>query len=621
MRIEAEGPVGLAAQRLSIIDLESGQQPVRNETGTVWITFNGEIYNYRELRQGLIKRGHRMRGASDTEVVLHLYEEVGADVVDHLRGMFAFAIWDGDRRRLLLARDRLGQKPLFYAWDGESRFVFASEIKAILASLHAKPPLNLAALDDYLSLRFVPSPDTMFTGISKLPAGHRLILDVRDGAARPKMDVERYWTLEYIPKISIREEDAVVEIGRLLEDAVRSHMVSDVPIGAFLSGGMDSSLVVALMAAVGGEPPSTFAIGVREQDFNELGFAAQVAAHCGTRHSAETVSPDLVRLLPKMIFHLEEPSDPIAACMYHAAALAAKHVKVVLTGDGGDEIFAGFDRYGGFPLVRYYAALPTPIRRGLLGPVIRRLPETAGYKTFAQKARWLHELAFHEGGRRYAQATLFFRFGEGNKGGLYSDEMVARLAGRDAAASIVEGFDSAVANSDLDRMLSADISNRLPEHSLMLVDRMTMLHSLEARSPFLDHELAEFVAHLPTRLKIHRGRLKYILRKAAEPYLPEPILRRPKQGFMFPLGYWMKGPLEPVLRRFISGSALVEAGILRRDAMTRLLDEHLAHHADHHVRLWMLLNVEVWYRMYLSGWSDGTLDSMLESPVDAPAVF
>jgi asparagine synthase (glutamine-hydrolysing) len=615
--VEVLDDIGLAARRLSIIDLAGGHQPIHNEDRTAWIAFNGEIYNYRELRRELLERNHRFQTSTDTEVVLHLYEEFGERVVERLRGMFALAIWDARRRRLLLARDRFGQKPLYYAWDG-GRFLFASEIKAILSSLSRPPDLNIGALDDFLTLRFVPSPDTMFEGVHKLAPGHRLTLDVsRDGS--PRVDARRYWNLDYLPKRKLGEHEAIEEVRRLLRDAVESHLVSDVPLGAFLSGGMDSSVVVAMMAEIMEQPVSTFAIGVKEQDFNELGFAGQVARSCGTKHHEETVWPDLVKLLPQIVYHLEEPSDPIAACMYHAAALAARHVKVVLTGDGGDEVFAGFDRYYGFGQVRYYAALPAVVRRLLLGPILGALPDSAGYKTFAQKARWAHNLSFHEGGRRYAEATAFFRFGMGEKAGVFSDETAARVAGRDAAETIVEAFESANAGADLDRMLYADIVTRLPEHSLMLTDRMTMLHSLEGRSPFLDHQLAEFVASLPTGLKLKGGRLKYLLREAAEPYLPREILRRPKQGFMFPLGYWMKGPLVPVIEHLFDSSVLVDAGVFRRDGMKRLLDEHRADKADHHVRLWMLLNLEVWYRMYFLGQPVGELCEMLEGQVEARA--
>ncbi|HVR97261.1 MAG TPA: asparagine synthase (glutamine-hydrolyzing) [Thermoanaerobaculia bacterium] len=605
------GETGLAMRRLSIIDVAGGHQPIANEDSTVWVVFNGEIYNHRELRRGLTERGHQLRTDSDTEVIVHLYEERGERAVDELRGMFAFALWDTRRRKLLLARDRFGQKPLFYRFDGR-RFLFGSEIKAILRATQQRPELDLRALDEYLTLRFIPSPRTLFTGIRKLPPAHLLVLDASGVGERPErpegglqaapaIEVRRYWQLSYLPKRKAREPEIIDEARERIREAVESHLIADVPVGAFLSGGMDSSLVVAMMSELMGERVKTFAIGVEDQDFNELPYARVVADHCRTEHHEEVVCPDMVQLLPRMVYHLDEPSDPIAACMYHSAALAARHVKVVLTGDGGDEVFAGYDRYFGFRWTGFYAALPEAVRRYLLGPAIYALPDKAGYKNLAQRARWIHELSFHAGGRRYAQATAFFRFGQEGKGGLYTEDVAAQLAGLDPMESVVRGFEEAQANDDLDRMLAADIATRLPEHSLMLTDRMTMAQSLEGRSPFLDHRLAEFIASLPVDMKLRGKTLKYLLRRVAASYLPEPILKRPKQGFMFPLAYWIKGPLQPVLRRLLDDGAVIEAGIFRRAAIERLLAEHLAHKADHHVRLWLILNVEVWYRLFVLG--------------------
>jgi asparagine synthase (glutamine-hydrolysing) len=622
------GEAALAMRRLSIIDLERGHQPIANEDRSAWIVFNGEIYNHRELRRDLLRRGHAFRTESDTEAILHLYEERGERCVDELRGMFAFAIWDVRRRRLLLARDRFGQKPLFYRFDGR-RFLFASEIKSILAasgSDAARPELDLQSLDEYLTLRFIPSPRTLFQGIRKLPPAHLLVLDASDVEPRggtiavaPTIEVKRYWQLRYHPKRGDREAELVDEARERVREAVDSHMISDVPVGAYLSGGMDSSLVVALMSELREEPIQTFAVGVDDAGFNELPWAAQVARHCGTDHHEEVVWPDMVELLPQMVHHLDEPSDPIAACMYHAAALASRHVKVVLTGDGGDEVFAGYDRYFGFRWVGLYAALPEPVRRWLLGPAIHAMRDSSAYKNITQRARWMHDLSFHEGGRRYAQATAFFRFGQEGKGGLYAPDIAARLADVDSMDSVVRGFEEAEAREDLDRMLQADIATRLPEHSLMLSDRMTMAHSLEARSPLLDHRLAEFVASLPTHLKMRGRRLKYLLRRVAEPYLPPAILERPKQGFMFPLGYWMKGPLLPVLRHLLDSSTLIEEGIFRREPVARLVDEHVANRADHHVRLWMILNVEIWYRMYVRGESLPDLAGLLKERLGSAA--
>ncbi len=604
------GEAGFAMRRLSIIDLTRGHQPISNEDGSVWIVFNGEIYNHRELRRNLVARGHFFKTDSDTEVILHLYEDRGERVVDDLRGMFAFAIWDVRRRKLLLARDRFGQKPLYYRFDGR-RFLFASEIKAILAAAGPEAPraeLDLQSLDEYLTLRFIPSPRTLFQGIRKLPPAHLLVLDAsglepRQGfiTAAPTIEVRRYWRLRYEPKRGDREAELVDEARERVRDAVESHLVADVPVGAYLSGGMDSSLVVAMMAELRDEPVKTFAVGVEDPQFNELPYAQAVAAYYRTDHYEEMVWPDMVQLLPSMVWHLDEPSDPIAACMYHAASLASRHVKVVLTGDGGDEIFAGYDRYFGFRWVSLYAALPAPVRRYLLGPALNVLRDSSAYKNLTQKARWVHDLSFHEGGRRYAQATAFFRFGQEGKGGLYAPGVVTELADADPMESVVRGFDEAEARDDLDRMLQADISTRLPEHSLVLSDRMTMARSLEARSPLLDHHLAEFVASLPAHLKMRGRSLKYLMRRVAAPYLPAEILKRPKQGFMFPLGYWMKGPLLPVIKHLLSRSTLVEEGIFRREPIERLVEEHVTHRADHHVRLWMILNVEVWYRMYVRG--------------------
>ncbi len=601
------GETGLAMRRLSIIDVAGGHQPIANEDSTVWVVFNGEIYNHRELRRDLVARGHQLRTDSDTEVIIHLYEEKGERAVDELRGMFAFALWDSRRRKLLLARDRFGQKPLFYRFDGR-RFLFGSEIKSILQASPERPELDLRALDEYLTLRFIPSPRTLFTGIRKLPPAHLLVLDASGVGERlealqaaPSIEVRRYWQLSYVPKRRVREPEIVEEARERIREAVESHLIADVPVGAFLSGGMDSSLVVAMMAELTGERVKTFAIGVEDQGFNELPYARMVADHCRTDHHEEVVCPDMVQLLPRMVYHLDEPSDPIAACMYHSAALAARHVKVVLTGDGGDEVFAGYDRYFGFHWTSFYAALPEAVRRYLLGPAIYALPDKAGYKNLVQKARWVHDLSFHEGGRRYAQATAFFRFGQEGKGGIYTEDVAGQLQGLDPMESVIRGFEEAQAGDDIDRMLAADIATRLPEHSLMLTDRMTMAQSLEGRSPFLDHRLAEFMASLPVGMKLRGKTLKYLLRRVAASYLPEPILKRPKQGFMFPLASWIKGPLQPVLRRLLDEGAVIEAGIFRREAIERLLDEHLAHKADHHVRLWLILNVEVWYRLFVLG--------------------
>ena len=624
------GEAGLAMRRLSIIDLARGHQPIANEDGSAWIVFNGEIYNHRELRRDLLARGHLfqhrqrhrghpppLRGARRARA-----STICAGCSPSPSGTpgAASSCW----RATASARSPCSGASTAGASSSAPR---SRRILAAGGPDGPRPELDLRSLDEYLTLRFIPSPRTLFQGIRKLPPAHLLVLDAshveppRSGTWRPRPRSRCGATggCATRPSGAITRPRSIEEAGERIREAVESHMISDVPVGAYLSGGMDSSLVVAMMAEMRDEPIQTFAVGVDDQQFNELPYARMVAEHCGTRHHEEMVWPDMVELLPSMVHHLDEPSDPIAACMYHAASLASRHVKVVLTGDGGDEIFAGYDRYFGFRWVNLYAALPEGVRRYLLGPAVYAMHDSSAYKNITQKARWVHDLSFHEGGRRYAQATAFFRFGQEGKGGLYAPDVAARLAEIDPMESVIRGFDEAEARNDLDRMLQADISTRLPEHSLMLSDRMTMARSLEARSPFLDHRLAEFVATLPASFKMRGKTLKYLLRRVAAPYLPETILKRPKQGFMFPLGYWMKGPLLPVLRHLLATSTLIEEGIFRREPIERLVAEHVANRADHHVRLWMILNVEIWYRMYVRGESMEDLSGLLRERLGSKA--
>jgi asparagine synthase (glutamine-hydrolysing) len=593
--IYVEGRIGLGSRRLSIIDLETGRQPVSNEDGSIRTVFNGEIYNYRELRRELEARGHVFATRSDTEVLVHLYEEQGERCVEKLEGMFAFAIWDERRGRLLLARDPLGQKPLFYAFD-DGELLFASEIKSILAARRQAPELDPEALHHYLSLRFVPPPGTMFRGIAKLPAGHYLVFD------RGALRIERYWQLDFRAKSELAEEELLETLEDRLSRTVVSHLVSDVPVGALLSGGLDSGMIVALMARAGAGPFETFSIGVAEQSFNELPFARMVAESCGTRHVEETVDLDLLSLLPEMTRALDEPSDPIAACMYHAARLASRHVKVVLGGDGGDELFAGFDRYLGVAQLSRIGSLPRLLLRGLLAPALAVLPENPAYKSATQKLRWLHRLAaVPDLARRYAAATEFFRFSHSQKSEILGGELWREVGELDSAAVLVRHFEEAPADDPVDRMLYTDYMTRLPEHTLMLSDRTSMAHGLEMRSPWVDAGLVRFLATFPPRMKIRGRRLKYALRQLGRGYLPRGITERRKQGFMFPLAFWFRDELYPFVKTFLAESHTVRDGILRGAAVGRLVEEHRGRKVDHHARLWMLLNLEVWYRVFLLG--------------------
>jgi asparagine synthase (glutamine-hydrolysing) len=587
--------IGLGNRRLSIIDLSSGRQPISNEDGTIWIVYNGELYNFPALRRELEASGHIFRTNSDTEAIVHLYEDLGERCVEKLSGMFAFAIWDEKAEKLLLARDRIGQKPLFYSQDGDD-FLFGSEIKAILALDHRAPEIDPLAMHDYLSLRFIAPPRTIFKHIKKLPPAHTLVYH------NGQTTIRQYWQLSFREKLGMSEAEILEALPERLKSTIASHLLSDVPVGAFLSGGLDSSLLVAVLGRDLGLKPQTFSIGVDESDFDETPYARIVAEMYGTRHSEQRVQADLIRSLPRMIWHLDEPSDPIAACMFQAAQLASQQVKVVLGGDGGDELFAGFDRYVGSRYISWYSLMPRALREGLMGPMLDSLPDSFTYKSWTQKLRWVHHLSMQaNAAQQYAEATCFFRFTHQGKKELYSDQLWRELGELHSTDAITGPFNQAEADTLLDRMLYTDFVTRLPEHSLMLTDRMTMAHGLEARAPFLDHELVEFLAMVPAHIKVQNARPKYLMRKLAKAYLPDPIVQREKQGFMFPIAYWFRTTLFPFISNTLLQSHFVKEGMFKKESIERLLTEHLNNRQDHHVRLWMLLNLEFWHQIYIEG--------------------
>jgi asparagine synthase (glutamine-hydrolysing) len=591
--VHVEEGVGFGFRRLAIIDLVTGRQPIANEDGSVRVMLNGEIYNYREIRPRLEKLGHRLRTVSDTEVLVHLYEEHGADLVDFLRGMFAFAVWDRNRRRLLLARDHLGQKPLFWARDGE-RLYFASEIKAILAVAPRFRELDPRALDEYLTLRVISDPRSMFAGIRKLPPAHVLTWESGETATR------RYWDLRFEPKQTLSEEDALVALDEVVRDSVSAHLVSDVPLGSFLSGGIDSGIIAAVAQSLIGEPLMTFSGSVPYRDFDEAPAAAAVARHCGTRHHEYRIDGDIICQLPTLVHHLDEPSDPLSACMYHLARETRREVKVALGGDGGDERFGGYDRYYGMHYVRRYSRLPAPFRRHVIRRILDLAPTGAWYKSLSHRLRWMDELARVDGGRRYSRALSYFYFTPRFRDRLYTDVFRSLVEGFDSEESIIAWYeDPTRVKEDLDRMLLADSMVREPNHPVMLLDRMTMAHGLEARSPFLDHRVAEFAATLPVDLKVRGRRRRYLQMRLAERYLPKEVLRRPKQGFASGLPYLMGRQFHALFRHFLPNAHLVEAGYLRPDEIHELLRSHFAGQADHGNRLWLLLNAELWHRIRL----------------------
>lgn len=604
----------LGHRRLSIIDLAGGRQPLRNAEGTVWLVCNGEIYNYRQLRQELEQDGHRFLTHSDCEVIIGLYERHGERLVQHLRGMFAFALWDTRKRRLVVGRDHLGQKPLYYMRDRRG-FAFASEIKALLAYDAGPPRMNLAALDQYLALRLIDAPLSMYEGIHKLPPGHVLTLD-----ASNTLRIRRYWDLNHQPPLAGTEEQLLDQLEAKIEESLRLHLVSDVPVGAFLSGGMDSSLLVAMLSrSIGIRDLQTFTMGLDYERFDEAPAARTVAQLFGTHHHEEKVRPEMTALLPDLLWALDEPSDPLSLCTYLLAQFTRRHVKVVIGGDGGDELFGGYDRYYGVLYAGHYGKVPAILRRKVLAPAFSLIPESGWYKSVGHQLRWLHRLSFHHGSARYAASLTYFYFDREWRRSLFAPEIRERWLQLDAEAAIRDPHDRSE-GGPLDRMLYADSKVRLPNHPVMITDRICMAHGLEARSPFMDHELAEFAARLPAHLKVRGGTLRYIQRRLAARYLPPQILNRPKQGFSSALPYLLQTEYARLYDRCLAASYLVRDRILDGTTIARLLAEHSSKRADHGNRLWLLINAELWYRMGILGQSKEDLREEISMGTDLKSV-
>ena len=584
--IHVEPGVGLGMRRLSIIDLSGGRQPIHNETSTIWVVFNGEIYNYRELRAELESHGHHFATSSDTETIVHAYEQWGEDVFRRLRGMFGIALWDRPNRTLLLGRDRAGQKPLHYA-ERRGRLYFASEIKSLLAAGAVEPSLDLGALDHYLTFLYTPRDASIFEGVRKLPPAH--YLRWRDGRA----EVKPYWQVADRETFQGSDADAVDALGTVLQDAVRSHMVSDVPLGAFLSGGVDSSAVVGMMARAsspGGQPVKTFSIGFDEPEFDELEHARTVAKHFGTDHHEFIVRPDGLSILDDLIGHFDEPfADSSAIPTWYVSEIARRHVTVVLSGDGGDELFGGYDRYLPHPRVAQFDRLPVPGLRAAASVAWPLLPHGAKGKNF------LRHVALDPAGR-YLDSIALFHSDE--RAALYSDDVRTQLRA-DSETALARHFDRFAALPHDSRMMRFDFETYLPEDVLTKVDRMSMAHSIESRVPLLDNEVIDFAATLPARFKIRNGRRKYILKETLRTLLPDSILNRRKQGFGVPLGTWFRGGLTDLFSDVLESPRAKQRGYFEPAFVSRLLREHLAGTRDHTLRLWQLLVFELWHRHYL----------------------
>jgi len=581
-----EGDVAIGMRRLSIIDIASGQQPISNEDGTIWIVFNGEIYNFAELRADLIARGHRFKTNSDTETIVHLYEEDGERCVERLRGMFGFAIWDRRENKLFLARDRAGKKPLHYTMVGET-LVFGSEIKSLLQFPGVERRANAEAVSDYLSFGYVPDPQTAFRGIHRLPPGHTLTF--RNG----RMTTRRYWDFQYDQtEQPPREERFYVErLRELIAEAVRIRLVSEVPLGAFLSGGVDSSTVVAMMARAMDQPVKTFSIGFSEASFDELKYARLTAERYRTDHHEFIVTPDVCRLVEEIVWHHDEPfADASSIPTYVVSKMAREFVTVILSGDGGDELFAGYERYLVHQGRNRFERIPRWFRRGVMLPLSRALPRAAYGKQF------LRNISLPDGAR-FVDSLSYF--GADAKRSLLGDAIKRELNGHDSSTAFERLFAEPRSADQIERLLYLDSKTYLPGDILTKVDRMSMAHSIEARVPLLDHELIEFVETIPSNLKLRGQTTKHILKQAMADLIPNEIIHRPKMGFGVPLRKWLNNELRELLYDTLTDRRARERGLLNPRAVLALLDEHARGRRDNSLHLWGLLNLELWHRSFI----------------------
>jgi asparagine synthase (glutamine-hydrolysing) len=578
--------VGLAMRRLAVIDLNTGDQPIPNEDQSIWIVFNGEIYNFPDLRTDLEKHGHHFHTRTDTECVVHLYEEYGTDCVQRLRGMFAFALWDVKKQTLLIARDRLGKKPLYYTIQ-EGTLYFASELSSLFAALPQKPPVDMQAIDLYLSLQYIPEPRTAYEGIFALLPAHTLLWH------HGSVTAERYWQLAYEPKHSGAEEALAEELRQRVKEAVRLRLISDVPLGAHLSGGIDSSVVVAMMAEASSGPVKTFTVNFDETEFSEVNYARAVAQRYGTEHHEFTLTfDDIPGAVETVIAHTGAPfADPSALPSLYLSRLTRQHVTVALNGDGGDEAFAGYHRYWLDPWANRYARLPGFLARGLIPALAGWLPEGADRPVGRNLVGGLKRLGqVVDTDKRASLLRWGSYFPPALKRKLWK-EPYQGLDLRRAETDLAAAFDSASARSFLDRTLYTDITSYLPGDLLVKADRMTMANSLEGRSPFLDHELMEWAARLPENLRLRGGKGKYLLRKAFKAYLPENVQTRGKQGFGVPVGAWLRGPLSVWAEQLVREQLTVwfEPAVLGQ-----LFKEHRSGRVNHGKRLWALAALAVW---------------------------
>ncbi|HMS60907.1 MAG TPA: asparagine synthase (glutamine-hydrolyzing) [Solirubrobacteraceae bacterium] len=583
-----DGGVMLGMRRLAIIDVAGGDQPRFSEDGSVAVVFNGEIYNHRELRAGLLARGHVLSSDADTEVIAHLWEEHGPDCVTHLRGMFAVAIWDAGRRELLLARDRLGKKPLYWS-DAGGILRFGSEPRVVLQDPDVPRDVDPVAIDAFLVNQYVPHDLCAFAALHKLPPASRLHWRPGDGA--PVID--RYWHLDYEPKDRLELPEAAERVRELLLEATRLRLMSDVPLGAFLSGGTDSAAVVAAMARTSAEPVRTFSVAFADAEFDETPYARMVAERYGTDHQRLEVGPLDAGLLPRLAWHFGEPfADPAALPTYQLSELARAHVTVALSGDGGDESFAGYRRY--WQLARTLPAerVPAPARRAAARALAAVAGGTEGRSALPRAARLAHRLTLSPAAR---YSDLFRYLTDADRDRLYTDEFRAAVAGRDPLAHVEAAWATRPGSAPVDRLMAVDLDTYLPDDLLPKVDVTSMAHSLEVRAPLLDHVLVEEAARMPVALKLRGTDGKVVLREAVRPWLPDGLLDRPKQGFAVPLERWLREELRDLPELVLLDPRATERGLFRPGAVRALIEEH-RDGTDRSAQLWALINLELWFR-------------------------
>lgn len=584
------GPsAGLGHRRLSIIDLSpSGHQPMSNEDATLWMVFNGEVYNFRELRTALEEGGHRFKSNSDSEAFLHAYEEYGEECLGHIRGMFAFAIWDEKKNRLFAGRDRLGKKPFLYYFD-KGRFCFASEFSSLLKSGFVPREIDRQAIHNYLTLGYVPAPSAVFKGVRKLMPAHCLVADKNGIATRP------YWRLDYSRKIAISEEDAAEELIRQLKEAVRIRLYSDVPLGAFLSGGIDSSTVVALMSMLSDSKVKTFSIGFEEEDYNELKYARVIADRFDTDHKELIVRPKALDILPMLVEHYGEPyADSSCIPTYYVSQQTRAFVTVALNGDGGDESFAGYERYQAMAIAESLRRLPGAAFISRLGSL---LPDSTDPRDTLRRIRRFFSAAELPAAERYLRWISVA--GDLDIKGLYSEDFLRGIE-TDAPLKMFKAY---FADNDglnaLDRLLRIDVETNLPNDLLVKADIASMAASLEARAPFLDHKVMEFAASLPPKLKMRRLVKKYLLKKAMSGIIPDETLSRRKMGFGMPVGKWFAGELKDYLRDNLLSKKSLSRGYFKPQEITKITEKHISNTKDYSFQLWALLMLELWHQKFM----------------------